>query len=99
MSHNHQLAPHGKDSVLWEIAEKRASFRKSIVSYFVVISFLWVIWFLTGNNLGSGYNHYPWPIWPMLGWGIGLAFQYAGAYVFPKVNLVEKEYQKLKNSQ
>jgi 2TM domain len=99
MSHQSQPAPEGKDPVLWEIAQKRASFRGHLVSYLIVISFLWAIWFWSGNNYGNGYNHYPWPIWPMLGWGIGLAFHYAGAYVFPKVNLVEKEYQKLKNKQ
>ncbi|MBK6380401.1 MAG: hypothetical protein IPF72_12080 [Chitinophagaceae bacterium] len=33
----------------------------------------------------------------MIGWGIGLAFHFAGAYVFPKANSVEREYEKLKN--
>jgi 2TM domain len=98
MSHNQQPAPEGKDPVLWEIAQKRASFRGHLTSYLIVIPFLWAVWFWSGNNYGSG-HHYPWPIWPMLGWGIGLAFHYAGAYVFPKANLVEKEYQKLKNNQ
>ncbi len=99
MSQNYQPAPEGKDPVLWEIAQKRASFRGHLVSYLIVIPFLWAIWFWSGNNHGNWHNHYPWPIWPMLGWGVGLAFHYAGAYVFPKANLVEKEYQKLKNSQ
>ena len=40
---------------------------------------------------------YPWPIWTILGWGIGIAFHFAGAYIFQKSNTVEREYQKLKN--
>jgi hypothetical protein len=97
MSNNYQPAPEGKDPILWEIAQKRASFRKHLVSYLIVIPFLWAIWYWSGNTYYSGHYHYPWPVWPMLGWGIGLAFHYAGAWVFPKANLVEKEYQKLKN--
>jgi len=34
-------------------------------SYLAVIVGLWLIWALTGAG-------YPWPIWPMLGWGMGL---------------------------
>lgn len=103
MSHYHQPAPEGKDPELWEIAQKRAGFKGHLVSYIVVNGFLWALWFFTGNQHrifdGGDWNmhHYPWPIWPTLGWGIGLAFHFAGAYVFPKTNSVEREYQKLKN--
>jgi hypothetical protein len=30
------------------------------------MALLWVIWLITGAG-------YPWPVWPMLGWGIGVA--------------------------
>ncbi|MFN8250708.1 MAG: 2TM domain-containing protein [Ferruginibacter sp.] len=105
MSQHTQPAPEGKDPELWEIAQKRAGFKNHLISYIVVNGFLWAIWFFTGNQHRSMHfdewdtNHYPWPIWPMLGWGIGLAFHYAGAYIFPKSNSVEREYQKLKNQQ
>ena len=39
--------------------------RGHLASYLAVIAVLWLIWALTGNG-------YPWPIWPMLGWGLGL---------------------------
>lgn len=104
MSHN-QPAPEGKDPILWEIAQKRASFKSHVVSYLIVNVFLWGIWFFS-----SGHHHwdmvdldvidggnFPWPIWPTLGWGIGLAFHFAGAYIFPHANSVESEYEKLKN--
>jgi uncharacterized protein DUF1707/2TM domain-containing protein len=35
-------------------------------TYLAVMALLWLIWLVTGAG-------YPWPIWPMLGWGIGVA--------------------------
>jgi 2TM domain len=105
MSNNQQPAPEGKDAALWEVAQKRASFKNHAISYVIVNAFLWALWLFTGNQSNGiqleqwQYNHYPWPIWTTLGWGIGLAFHFAGAYVFPKANSVESEYQKLKNQQ
>ena len=84
-----------RDPVLWAIAKRRAGFKRDLVAYFIVNSFLWIIWWLTGNRSG-GYG-IPWPVWPMLGWGIGLMFQYASAYTHPKENAAEREYDKLKN--
>lgn len=105
MSHYQQQAPEGKDPALWEIARKRASFKTHALTYIIVNLFLWGIWYFTGNGhtemeMGhwSGGN-YPWPIWTTLGWGIGLAFHFAGAYIFPKANSVEREYEKLKDQQ
>ncbi len=101
MSHNnYQTVPEGKDPVLWEIARKRASFRSHLVSYLIVNAFLWAIWFFTHQHYYSNdFDYLPWPVWPMLGWGVGLAFHYASAYIFPGVNLVENEYEKLKRRQ
>ena len=35
-------------------------------TYLAVMALLWLIWLV----IGAGY---PWPVWPMLGWGIGVA--------------------------
>jgi hypothetical protein len=35
-------------------------------TYLAVMALLWLIWLVTGAG-------YPWPVWPMLGWGIGVA--------------------------
>jgi hypothetical protein len=43
------------------------SFRSHAASYFLVMTFLVTIWLLTTPG------GYFWPIWPMLGWGLGLA--------------------------
>ena len=97
MSH-YQQPPEGKDPELWEVAQKRAGFKSHLISYVIINGFFWALWLFSGNDHGDN-ERVPWPVWPMLGWGIGVAFHYAGAYIFPKANLVEKEYQKLKNKQ
>jgi len=97
MSH-HLPPPEGKDPELWQIAQKRAGFKSHLLSYIIVNGFFWLIWFFTKGHY-EGYEGFPWPLWPMFGWGIGIAFHFAEAYIFPRSNSVEKEYQKLKNKQ
>ena len=84
-----------KDERLWRIARQRAAFKISVFSYLIVNGFLWCIWWFTSAQYEGG-NAYPWPIWPMLGWGLGLAFQYFNAYTGTKEDLTQKEYEKLK---
>ncbi len=69
--------------------------------FFILNAFFWAIWFFTGGitRVFNGQWGLPWPVWPALGWGIGLAFHYMDAYVTPKSNSVETEYEKLKNQQ
>jgi hypothetical protein len=38
----------------------------AVRTYLAVMALLWLIWLVTGAG-------YPWPIWPMLGWGVGVA--------------------------
>ena len=52
-------------------ARARAAFQRHLFTYLWVNALLVVIWALT--NFGG----YFWPIWPMLGWGVGL-----GAHAF-----------------
>lgn len=82
-----------KDKELWKKAEARASFKKHLVSYVVVNLFLFAIW-LTSTRPTT---HYYWPLWPMLGWGVGLLMHYFGAFHADRIFSVENEYQKLKN--
>lgn len=89
---------------LWEVAKKRTQFKKSLVSYLIVIPFLWAIWFFTDYSHGKNYDftngfpyRIPWPVWAMIGWGISLAFKFADAYVLNTKQSIENEYEKLKN--
>ena len=77
------------DNQLHELARKRVEFRRHLVVYFVIISILWMIWFLTGAG-------YIWPIWPMAGWGIGVIFHYMFEYRSSSFLSEEEEYKKLK---
>ena len=82
-----------KDELLWQIAKERVGFKMSVLSYVFVNLFLIGVWYF-----GSKENlDYFWPIWPILGWGLGLVFQYLKAYQGNRINDVENEYQKLKN--
>ena len=92
-NYNDSQAP-GRDPQLWEIAKRRASFKTHLATYIVINLFLWAIWFFTGDS-DVRVNKYPWPVWSTLGWGVGLFFHFLGAYVFPRENSVEKEYEKL----
>jgi hypothetical protein len=77
------------DSQLHELAHKRVDFRRHLIVYCIIISALWLIWFITGQG-------YVWPVWPMAGWGIGLIFHYAFEYRTSKFLSEEEEYKKLK---
>ena len=81
-----------RDEQLWKIAKKRVAFKWSFASYIIVNSFLVCIWYFTSNR-----STYFWPIWPILGWGIGIALQYIRAYHGNSILSIENEYNKLKN--
>lgn len=82
----------------WKIARKRAAFKKSLFSYIIINAFLWAIWWMTVGRT-TGLKGYPWPVWVMLGWGVGLGYQYFEAYNGNKEDLVEQEYERLKKQQ
>ena len=85
-----------REKELWKIAKKRVGFKRHLATYIVINTFLWLLWYFTDHK--EEYEEaVPWPVFPMLGWGIGLMFSFLGAYVFVKQDSVEKEYEKLKN--
>lgn len=49
----------------------RRDFRVHLVAYVLVNAALWVLWIVV-----AGADGHPWPIWPTLGWGIGLALHW-----------------------
>ena len=53
--------------------EARRGFRNHVAIYIIVNALLVVIWAATGAG-------YFWPIWPIAGWGIGLAFNAWAVY-------------------
>ena len=86
--------PTEKDPQLWEIAKRRASFKGHLLTYITVNAFLWTFWLFSGRQYDSQYG-FPWPIFPTVGWGIGIVMHYIGAYIHPRSGSVEREYEKL----
>lgn len=87
-----------RDKHLWKIAKKRVAFRRHLFTYIVINAFLWAIWlFGDGYHMHHDRFVFPWPIWCTLGWGIGIAFSYYGAYHSTSLDAIDKEYEKLKN--
>lgn len=84
-----------RDEHLWRMAKKRAGFKQNLISYILINAFLWGIWWFTAGRHEKN-TGFPWPAWVMLGWGIGLVFNYAEAYRGDKESMAEKEYEKLK---
>ncbi len=71
------------------IRERRAGFLPHLYSYVGVIGFLFLIWLMTTPG------GYPWFLWPMLGWGLGMYFH--GIYAVPtRGTLFDAEYSKWK---
>ena len=93
---NYTPTPEGKDPEIWEQAKNRVEFKSHFFTYLAVNSFLWALWYFTSGQNGDYDNRIPWPIWPTLGWGLGLLLHYAKAYLFHKSNSIENEYEKLK---
>ena len=78
------------DNFLREKARKRVAFKIHLIVYCVVNASLWFIWWITGSG-------YPWPVWPVFGWGIGLIFHYLFEYRSSHFLSEEEEYKKLKD--
>ena len=68
-------SPAGYDPRYVEAArrvQKKINFYKTLTSYVIVCGFLWLLALFTDSGF--------WPIWVMLGWGIGLAFMAVDAF-------------------
>ncbi len=93
-----------RDPFLWKQAKARVGFKMHFRSYLIVNAGLWLIWGLTTFSLRDGDTNslgLPWPLFPMLGWGIGLGMHYFSVYSRSgnERGMAEREYQKLVDQQ
>lgn len=87
------------DNEIREIATKRVRAKKAFYShltvYIIVNLMLVAIWYFTGAG-------YFWPMWVMLGWGIGLVLNAVATFskhdVSWEMREIEKEVEKIKKS-
>lgn len=56
---------------------ERRDFRVHLTIYVLVNTLLWLIWGILFATVGLWF---PWPAFPLLGWGIGLAFHARETY-------------------
>jgi hypothetical protein len=85
------------EAELEAIAKRRVQARTglvmNVVSYLVVNGGLFVVWLVTGRG-------YPWFVWPMVGWGIGLVLHAAALRFGPdsptEKRAIEREMARLR---
>ena len=84
---------------IYEEAKKRVKAKKDLYShiaiYVLVNAFLLVIWAVTGGR-------FPWFVFPLGGWGIGLFFHILDVFVWQRRSAreaIEKEADKLRKLQ
>ncbi len=69
----------------YKLAERRvkarAGFYWHLAVYLVVNSFLFGIYLV--NSLVMGWFSYPWFLWPLAGWGIGLLLNFLAVFIMP----------------
>ena len=77
-------------------ADMKLAFRSHLMAYVVVNAGLIAIYLMT-SDLGD----YFWPIWPMLGWGIGIGAHGASVYMNGegmRDRLIEEELERLRKT-
>ena len=93
---SHQMT----EEEIYQQAKKRVEEKKGFFShlavYIVVNVVLVLIWAFTSRG-------YPWFVWPLGGWGVGLVFHFLGVYLFSKEtgwerNELEKEAERIRKS-
>ena len=76
-------------------ADMKLAFRSHLMAYVIVNAGLVMIYFMT--SFGS----YFWPVWPMIGWGIGLGAHAMTVYANGegmRDRLIEEELEKLRRT-
>jgi hypothetical protein len=80
--------------------QAKLGFYWHFASYLVINGLLIAVYLLTTIAVGGLY--YPWFVWVMASWGVGLLFHFMGVYVFPGSNssfsrqkMIEEELRKM----
>ena len=93
------MSPQMTEEQIYEAAKKRVEEKRSFFThlavYIIVNIFLVLIWWFTGAD-------FPWFVFPLGGWGIGLIMHGLGVFVFnrlPDQAAIEKEAEKIRRHQ
>lgn len=93
------MEPLSDDDIV-RMAKARVSFKVHLVIYVAANLLFAAIWWLSSSTKRPTFSDAPgadyyWPIWPMLGWGVGLMFHGLGAYGAGR-GWEEREIEKLR---
>ena len=75
--------------------EEKKGFRIHVIVYLCVNTMLALIWWFTGAG-------FPWFVFPLGGWGIGVLFHGLGVYVFSRRSdrqAIEREAEEIRREQ
>lgn len=92
------------DEEIVKLAQKRVQDKKDffvhLAMYVIINLFLFFMWlFITGGKHGA----YPWFLWVVLGWGVGVAAHAVSVFLNPKGSSweqreIQKEIERLKKN-
>jgi len=85
---------------IYELAKKRVEEKRGFFIHFgiyIVINIMLILiwWFAAGGG-------FPWFVFPLCGWGIGVLFHFLGVFVFSgrmDKEAIEKEAEKIRREQ
>jgi hypothetical protein len=87
------------DEQIARMAKARVSFRMNLAAYVLVNLFLIAIWWINSGGRPPTFRDdsdaYFWPVWPLLGWGLGLAFHWYGSFG-PGSGMQQREEQRIR---
>ena len=93
------MAEKMSEEQIYEEAKKRVEekkgFRNHVIVYLCVNTMLVLIWWFTGAG-------FPWFVFPLGGWGIGVLFHGLGVYVFSRRSdkrAIEREAEEIRREQ
>ena len=86
-----------EETRLHEVARKRVQMKRGfaihLMLYAAVNSLLFLIWYLTGKG-------YPWFLWPLAGWGIGIVANTIAVimeFMVPEEDAIDREMKRLQH--
>ena len=83
------------DEDITKMAKERVAFKQHAAAYVLVNLLLIGIWSVANAGAGErGWSGF-WPVWSLLGWGIGLAFHGFNAYG-PERGMLAKEEERVR---
>ena len=87
------LSDHDLRTEALDRLKRKRDFRNHLLVFVTVNASLWVIWAVTGAD-------FPWPIFPLVGWGLGLAFHAFDTFQRPLTeDKVQAEIRKLRGEE